>query len=507
MLLSELLIELVPHPPTDEDPRVRGIRHDSRQVARGDLFVAIAGDRFDGRAFVQEAQNRGAVAVLGRGSAPAGLTVPWVEVADPRWLLGPLSARLYGQPHEHLRMVGITGTNGKSTVTALVARMLEAAGFPTGILGTLGRHFDDISYPADRTTPEACDVFSTLAEMRESGAQAIAMEVSSHALSLGRVAGALYDVALFNNLTRDHLDFHGDVESYFAAKRSLFELLKPGGRAVVSLGDAYGRRLAAELDDPLTFGPGGVVDVREARLDFGGARGTVATPRGELAFASPLLGRYNLENLVAAVAAGEALSLPHEAIAAGIARQQPLAGRLEPVRAGQTFPALIDYAHTPAALEAALLSVAELNPQRRIVVVFGCGGDRDRGKRPIMGQVAGDLAQLPVATSDNPRSEDPQAILMEIENGLRASRSDDYLIVPDRREAIRRAVAAASSGGEWVLLVAGRGHEEVQIAGDQRVPFSDREELQKALREAHRSPKADAAGGASAGDRQEVSRG
>ena len=483
MRLHELMSVLPPRRLPPEDPEVIGIQHDSREVRGGDLFVAIVGDRFDGRSFVGQAVERGAVAVLGPGPAPVGLSVPWVEVAEPRSWLGAISSRLYGQPHEHLKLVGITGTNGKSTVTALVAQMLQASGSPCGVLGTLGRHFGDISYPPSRTTPEACDVYRTFDEMRAGGARAVVMEVSSHALSLGRVAGVAYDVAVFTNLTRDHLDFHGDLETYFAAKRALFDQLKSAGRPVVSIADDYGRRLAEELDDPLTFGPGGDVTAGGVQLDLRGIRGSIVTPRGKLRFESRLVGRYNLENLLAAVAAAEALGLPHEAIAAGIAKQEPLPGRLEPVDAGQPFPALVDYAHTPAALEAALRSVGELT-DRKIVLVFGCGGDRDPGKRPIMGKIAGELAALPVVTSDNPRSEDPQAIMLAVEEGLRASGNSDYRMVPDRREAIRRAATVASTGEGWMVLVAGRGHENLQLAGDQRIPFVDFDELRTALRDA-----------------------
>lgn len=483
MRLHQLMSVLPPRRLPDEDPEVTGIQHDSRQVSPGDLFVAIVGDHFDGRSFVAQAVDRGAVAVFGPGPVPAGLQVPWVETAEPRRWLGPISARLYGQPHEALRLVGITGTNGKSTVTSLAARMLEAAGTPCGTLGTLGRRFGDVSYPPSRTTPEACEVFGTLDEMRSSGAEAVVMEVSSHALALGRVAGAAYDVAAFTNLTRDHLDFHGDLESYFAAKRRLFDMLKPGGRSVVGIGDEYGRRLAEALDSPLTFGSEGDVRAARVKLDLKGIRGTIATPRGELDFDSPLLGRYNLENLLAAVAVAEALELPHPAVAEGIARQPPLPGRLQPIEAGQGFPALIDYAHTPAALEAALRSVSELT-DHKIVLVFGCGGDRDPGKRPLMGRIGGDLSSLPVVTSDNPRTEDPQAIMSAVEEGVRESGSTTYRMVPDRREAIRRAVAVASASPGWMVLIAGRGHEDVQLVGAERIPFSDAQELESALRDA-----------------------
>ncbi|MCP3957091.1 MAG: UDP-N-acetylmuramoyl-L-alanyl-D-glutamate--2,6-diaminopimelate ligase [bacterium] len=480
MRLHQLFDELPARYLPPEDPEITGIRHDSREVAPGDLFVAMTGESFDGRAFATGAAELGAVAAFGRGPAPDGLEVPWVEVEEPRRWLGPVSARLYGHPEERLKMVGVTGTNGKSTVATLIARMLEADGCPAGVLGTLGCHFRDISYPAGRTTREASEVFRILGEMRASGARAAVVEVSSHALVLGRLAGASFDVALFTNLTRDHLDFHGDLESYFAAKRRLFDQLKPAGRSVVSLGDGFGERLAAELEGPLTFGPGGAVSALEAELALDGTRGVIDTPRGRIRFRSPLIGRYNLENLVAAVAAGEALGLSHESITAAIGGQEPLAGRLDPVEAGQGFPAFIDFAHTPTALEALLSSVAELT-EREIVLVFGCGGDRDQGKRVIMGRIAGRLAQVPVVTSDNPRGEDPEAILQMVEEGLRESGNTGYHLVADRGEAIRRAAALAAEREDAVLLVAGKGHQSEQIVGGERMPFSDREELEAVL--------------------------
>ncbi len=494
-----------------QDPDIRGIRIDSRQIEPGDLFVAFAGERFDGRAFASEAARQGAVAVLGQGLAPVELTVPWVEVEEPRRWIGPLAARLYGYPHQRLKLIGVTGTNGKSTVTALLACMLEAAGHPCGILGTLGYHFgvgpegrkrNIVAHAAARTTPEACDVFRTLEEMRAKGARAAVMEVSSHALVMGRVAGARYDLALFTNLTRDHFDFHGDIESYYAAKRSLFDQLKPGGRAVISIAGDHGRRLASELrkvgPKPLTFGPGGDVEAAGAELTLQGIRGSISTPRGELRFASRLIGRYNLENLVAAVAAAEALELDHEAVAAGISRQPTLPGRLEAVTCGQPYPVLIDYAHTPGALEAALRSVAELT-DRRVALVFGCGGDRDRGKRPLMGRIAGQLAALPVVTSDNPRGEDPQAIMLAVEKGLKQSGNQDYRMMPERREAIRRAIAVAGAGEDWLVMVAGKGHESFQLVAGRRTAFSDRETLEAAIREACGG----AAGGSSEGALEE----
>jgi UDP-N-acetylmuramoyl-L-alanyl-D-glutamate--2,6-diaminopimelate ligase len=465
--------------PADASLEVAGVRHDSRRVEPGDLFVAVPGECFDGRDFVADAVRRGAAAVVGRGAAPADLPVPWIEADDPRALLGPLSAEVYGHPDRELVMAGVTGTNGKTTVVHLLAAMLTAAGRPAGLLGTLGYRFGDNFEPGERTTPEAADLFRLLRQWRGQGAQAAAMEVSSHGLVLGRVAGAAFDLALLTNLSRDHLDFHHDMESYFAAKRQLFSLLKPGGRAVVNVGDEHGRRLAAELPGVLTFGPGGAVDAVGVELGIDGIRARVITPVGEIDLRSPLLGGFNLDNLLAAVAGAVALDLPLAAVVEAAAATAPLPGRLEPVTLGPPFPVLVDFAHTPDGLATVVEALGALGAERRIVV-FGCGGDRDRGKRAPMGEAAG-AAELPILTTDNPRSEDPLEIIAEVERGLRASGNREYRIVPDRREAIRRALAVADERS--VVLLAGKGHESVQIVGGRRLPFSDREVARQALEE------------------------
>ncbi len=483
MRLSELVRGLPIGGDPGADPEITGVAHDSRTAEPGDLFAALPGQRFDGRAFAAQAVARGAVAVVGPepGDAAAGASVPWLVAADPRPLLGPLAARVYGHPDEEMILAGVTGTNGKSTVATLIAAILDAAGRPAGFLGTLGYRFGSRTYAGGHTTPEASDLFRTLRRMRDDGAAAVAMEVSSHALDMGRVAGASFDVAVFTNLTRDHLDYHHDLEEYFAAKRKLFDHLKPGGRAAVNVDDPHGRLLSAEMPDALTFGEGGDVAARDVELSTAGIRGILSTPRGELPFSSALLGRYNLSNLLAAAAAAEALALPHAAIAAAFAAQRPVPGRMEPVDRGQPFPVYVDYAHTDAALEAALRSAREMVGVDRVAVVFGCGGDRDAGKRPLMGKVAGELADLPIATSDNPRSEDPLAILAAVEKGLAASGNARYRLIPDRREAIREAIAAAEPG--WAVVVAGKGHEREQQIGDKKLPFSDLEEIGKALEE------------------------
>ncbi len=479
MRLSELARDLGLALPPGDDPEVTGVEHDSRQARPGDLFVALPGQRFDGRAFAVAAVAAGAVAVLGPEPEGVVVEVPWIVVDDPRALLGPLAARVYGHPDRELILAGVTGTNGKSTVATLIAAILDAAGRPAGFIGTLGYRFQGKTYAGGHTTPEASDLFRILREMRDDGAAAVAMEVSSHALAMGRVGGARFDAAVFTNLTRDHLDYHQDFEDYFAAKRKLFDLLKPGRRPAFNVDDPYGRRLAAEIPDALTFGERGEVSARDVELTTAGIRGVLTTPRGEVPFATPLLGRYNLSNLLAAAAAAETLELPHEAVAAAFAAQRPVPGRLEPVDRGQPFAVFIDYAHTDAALDAALRSAREVVGGGKVAVVFGCGGDRDPGKRPMMGKIAGELADLVIATSDNPRSEDPLAILAAVEEGLKESGNRGYRLVPDRRQAIREAIDAAGPG--WAVLVAGKGHETYQIVGDTKLPFSDLEEIGKAL--------------------------
>jgi UDP-N-acetylmuramoyl-L-alanyl-D-glutamate--2,6-diaminopimelate ligase len=478
MKLAEAIDGMAVQRSSEGNPEVTGITFDSRQVKPGDLFVALTGQRFDGRAFVNDALERGAIAVLAAGEPPANFDGLWLTTAEPRWLMAPIAARIFGNPEQKLLIAGVTGTNGKSTLVHLLSSILNAAGIPSGCMGTLGYKFQDRIYPGERTTPESVDLYRTFAEMLAEGAEAVSMEVSSHGLEQGRVEGLSFDLAVFTNLSRDHFDFHDGFEDYFSAKRKLFEKLKPQGWAVTNLDDPYGRRMVAGLPQVVTFGKQGDVRVLEAELDSEGIRADLATPRGTLSIRSPLLGSYNLENLLAAVASGEALGLPMEALVQGIADRPPLSGRMEPIDCGQPFPVLLDYAHTDAALEAALRSLKEFS-KRKILLVFGCGGDRDTGKRVLMGRVAGELADFSIITSDNPRREDPLAIIASIEEGIKESGSSEYRILPDRREAIRRAVGQA--GADWAILLAGKGHEEVQILGDQELPFSDRQEIRRAL--------------------------
>jgi UDP-N-acetylmuramoyl-L-alanyl-D-glutamate--2,6-diaminopimelate ligase len=460
------------------DPEVGSVRHDSRQVAAGDVFVAIAGARADGYDFIAQAIARGAAAVVSDRPAPPGTPAPvvWVTVENPRRALALLAARRAGNPAERMTLAAVTGTNGKTTTAMLLEALLAARHGKAGFLGTVAYRTGRRELPAPRTTPEAPAVQELLAEMTGAGVPAAAIEVSSHALALDRVTGCLFDVAVFTNLTRDHLDFHGDMESYYQAKKRLFAMRKPGAAAVVNLDDAFGRRLAAEVAAPVvTYSAAGrpEADIRAAaaRCDLAGTTLEVEHAGGKFRVASPLLGRFNVENLLAAAAAGLALEMPPERIAAALASVLRVPGRLEPVEAGQPYTILVDYAHTEDALERLLAAVRELS-DRKIVLVFGCGGDRDKGKRIPMGQIAGRMSDIPIATSDNPRSEDPEAILSEIEKGLAASGATKYLKIADRREAIRTAIGLANPG--VVVVIAGKGHETTQVIGSEELPFDDR---------------------------------
>ena len=473
------LLSVLPEADVDRatpDPEILRVRYYSRRVAPGDLFVAIRGESADGLDHVPQAIARGAAAVVSDRAAPGGLEpVAWVRVENPRRALALLAARRSGNPAEKLVLAAVTGTNGKTTTAMLLEALLAERHGRSGLLGTVAYRTGLREIAATRTTPEAPDIQDLLAEMVEAGVPAAAIEVSSHALALDRVGGCRFDVAVFTNLTRDHLDFHGDMESYYRAKEKLFAMRKPGAAAVVNGDDAFGRRLASQAAPPvLTYSAsGGQADVRAAAsaCDLAGTTLEARYEGGAFSIASPLLGRFNVENLLAAAAAGLALDMPPDRIVAALASVPRVPGRLEPVEAGQPFAILVDYAHTEDALKRLLSAVRELT-DKTIVLVFGCGGDRDKGKRFPMGFAAGRMADIPIATSDNPRSEDPEAILAEVEKGLAASGATKYLKIADRREAIRTAIGLANPG--VVVVIAGKGHETTQVIGGQILPFDDR---------------------------------
>ena len=485
----------------DEDPVVRGVTYDSRAVAPGDLFVALRGALADGHDYLAQALELGAVALLVE-ELPAGFTPsrPAALVPDTRRALAPLAVAFYGAPARELRLIGVTGTNGKTSTTFLVEAMLQAAGVPVGVIGTVDVRFAGERERAVNTTPESLDLQRTLRAMVTREIRAVAMEVSSHGLALGRVEGCTFAVAALTNVTQDHLDFHASMEEYVAAKALLFaQHLAPGGAAVVNVDDAHaepflraahaaGARLLrvsrrAELEAEIR--------VEDAEVSLAGTRARLRLPSGALDVELPLLGDFNVENLAVAAGVGVGLGLAPEAIARGAASCPQVPGRTE--RVGADLPGaptvLVDYAHTPDAVEKLLRTVRPLTPGR-LITVFGCGGDRDRSKRPLMAEAVARHSDRAVATSDNPRTEDPLAILRDVEAGLGkmarvepgalAASAGAYANVADRREAIALAVAMAAAGD--TVVIAGKGHEDYQIVGRERLPFDDREEALRALR-------------------------
>ena len=477
-----LLLEALPERRVVGTPpgTISGLTADSRRVEPGDCFVAVPGFKQDARRFVPDAVTRGARLVVTEGEPLAGLAVAQVLVPSVRRALPRLADAFHGHPSGALTLVGITGTNGKTTTSYLVDALLRARGLVTGIIGTIQYVLGTETRAASQTTPEALEIQGLLAEMRARGVGGVAMEVSSHALALSRADGLDFDVAVFTNLTQDHLDFHGTLDDYRAAKRRLFELLaaspKPRRTAVVNADDPAGAAMVAGLDVPVLpfgLGPGARVRAVEHASSLDGIRMAVDTPRGRLALASPLIGEHNVMNLLGAVATGLALDLPPDAIARALAGVHAVPGRFEQVHAGQAFLVVVDYAHTPDALERVLATARKITPGR-LGVVFGCGGDRDRGKRPIMGEIAARLADHAWVTSDNPRSERPEAILDEIALGMNrvagaGARSTRQV---DRRAAIASALGWARRGD--TVVIAGKGHETYQIVGAEVLDFDDR---------------------------------
>ena len=454
------------------DVEVSGLAYSSRSVVPGTLFFCVPGFRADGHDFAPDAVARGAVALVCQ--RPLGLGVPEVIVDDVRAAMGPAAARFYGDPTAELEVIGVTGTNGKTTTAFLVRHLLEAGGRQTGLLGTVKRVVGGVEEEVERTTPEAIDLQATFRAMLDGGDRACAMEVSSHALELGRVAGIRFACRVFTNLTQDHLDFHETMEAYFAAKRRLFE--EPG-LSVVNVDDEYGRRIAAEVEC-VTFGVKREADyrARDVEFDLMGSLFVCETPDGELELSSPLPGLFNVQNVLGAVAAARAVNVPGEAIAGALPSFGRVPGRFEPVDEGQDFGVLVDYAHTPEALENVLSAAREVT-QGRLHVVFGAGGDRDRGKRPLMGEAARRLADRVLVTSDNPRSEQPEAIVDAIMEGAGPEAERET----DRRRAIALAIDTAEPGD--IVVIAGKGHEQGQeFENARKEPFDDVTEARAALR-------------------------
>jgi UDP-N-acetylmuramoyl-L-alanyl-D-glutamate--2,6-diaminopimelate ligase len=453
------------------DVDVSALAYSSRSVRPGTLFFCVPGFKADGHDFAADAVERGAVALV--VERPLDLGVPEVQVADARAAMAEVAQRFYGDPTRELKVVGITGTNGKTTTTFLIRSILEAAGMQTGLLGTVTSIVGGRREEVVRTTPEAVELQGTFRRMLEAGDRAAAMEVSSHALHLHRVDGIHFAARIFTNLTQDHLDFHPTMEDYFAAKRMLFE--REGGPSIVNLDDPYGRRLAAEIDGAVTFG----IDAEDAdfratgvEFDTAGSRFTL----GGAEFTIPLPGLFNVSNALAAIAAARSLDVALDTCVQALATADRVPGRFEPVDEGQDFAVLVDYAHTPDSLEN-VLRAARTITTGRLHVVFGAGGDRDRAKRPLMGRAASEGADRVIVTSDNPRSEDPDAIVDEVLAGT----SGDAEREPDRRRAIQRAIETAAPGD--VVVIAGKGHEQGQEFEDGRKePFDDVTVARDALR-------------------------
>lgn len=472
-----------PVPEGLEAAPVAGLAYDSRRVRPGYIFFAFPGQRFDGRSFAPEAVHRGAVAVVAETPRPAEFTGAWIQVEHGRRALALAARNLYGSVLERIAITGITGTNGKTTTSYLLDSILRAAGKTTALIGTIQYLLAGRPQPAVNTTPESLDLYEIFEALVQMGGTHVTMEVSSHALALGRVHGVPFHTAVFTNLTRDHLDFHRTMEDYFEAKRLLFHDREapPPRYAVLNRDDAWARRIEPEpATAVLWYGLGEGAAVRAERIaaDFAGVRFDLVGEAWSVPVHSPLLGTMNVYNILAAAGAAVSYGIAPETIAAGIAACRAVPGRFERVDEGQPFLVIVDYAHTDDALRNLIAAARALEP-RRIITVFGCGGDRDRAKRPLMGQAAGEASDFVVLTSDNPRSENPLDIINDALVGLRRT-DTPHRVEPDRAAAIRIALVEAGPGD--IVLIAGKGHESYQILKDRTVPFDDREVAREILR-------------------------
>lgn len=494
--LAQLLTDLPVREVRGSDAvAVSGLCYDSRRLQPGDAFFAWRGQSVDGHRFLAAAVEGGASVLVVEQVPAEPCPVTVVVVDNSRRAMARMARAFHGDPTREMSVVGVTGTNGKTTTTYLLESIFNVAGLAPAVVGTVNYRFGGAVHNAPHTTPEAVELLAAVASFRQEGARSLVMEVSSHALDQYRADGIRFRVGVFTNLTPEHLDYHGDMEHYFASKVRLFrELIAENhGRAVINVDDDYGRRLAGMFPAALTCGHAAEALIRPEGLSvtLRGIHGAVTTPQGPVQIDSPLLGDYNVENLLGAIGAAVALGIPKEIVARGIATATAVPGRLEPVANDRGAVVLVDYAHTGDALDRVLQALHALGPAR-ILTVFGCGGDRDPRKRPVMGEVAARRSHVAIVTSDNPRTEDPLQIIEQIRAGVSlvharelqreealAGQGSGYVVIPDRREAIRFAVSLLRPGD--VLLVAGKGHEDYQILGTTRVHFDDREELRDAL--------------------------
>ena len=469
------------------DAEVRSIAYDSRRVTPGALFFALHGEKLEGVKFVEDALRRGAIVVASQSARPANITkdVAWIElpVGSDRRGLAAVAANFYGHPTAALKLVGVTGTNGKTTTAHLVDSIVRAAGFTSGLIGTTGYRTPKGSRTALNTTPESLDLQQMFAEIRDAGGTHVSLEASSHALAMDRLWGCHFTAAIFTNLTRDHLDYHKTLEEYFAAKRRLFEGTGAGApdAGIVNADDPYSAQLRGLARRTLAYGlkNGADLTAQKFALSFEGLEFTALTPAGNIEVRSRLVGRINVYNILAAIGAGIALDIPRAKIEEGIASLKLVPGRFEHIDEGQPFVVAVDYAHTDDALRNLIATARELSHAGRIITVFGAGGERDRTKRPLMGEAAGSLSDLVVLTSDNPRGEDPIRIINDVVVGLQKANAK-YRVEPDREQAL--AIALDEAGPGDIVLLAGKGHETYQVLRDQTIDFDDREKAREILR-------------------------
>ena len=465
---------------------IRNVACDSRKVQLQALFFALQGAKEDGAKFARDAVSRGAVAVVSEATAPAALpsSVAWIQVPAARKALAIAAANFFGHPANALKLAAVTGTNGKTTTTSLIDSIIKASGAKTGLFGTIAYHTPRGDYPAPNTTPESVDLQGFFAEIRDAGGKYAVLEASSHSLMMDRLWGCHFQAAVFTNLTHEHMDFHKTFEDYFAAKRTLFEGTGAGPAevAVLNADDEYGPRLKGIAKSGVTYGIEQSADIsaKKFQLNFSGLAFTAHTPDGKLQITSSLVGRINVYNILAAVGAAQALGLSNETIESGIKNLSSVSGRFQQVVLGQPFLVIVDYAHTDDALQNLIRTARELSPKGRVITLFGCGGGKDRTKRPVMGEVAGRLSDLTILANDNPRLEDPLKIISDVVVGLQKT-NGKYLIEPDREKAISMAIDEAREGD--IVLLAGKGHEDYQVIGETTLPWDDREQARKALRD------------------------
>ncbi|MGC1906082.1 MAG: UDP-N-acetylmuramoyl-L-alanyl-D-glutamate--2,6-diaminopimelate ligase [Candidatus Acidiferrum sp.] len=487
MKLTELLRNVEADAPAGADRlEIRQIGCDSRKVTADSLFFALHGAKTDGNAYAMDAVARGAKAIVSEERPPIDLPpdVAWIRVREARKSLAVAGANFFHRPADSLRLVAVTGTNGKTTTTSIIDSIIKASGEKTGLFGTIAYHTPAGDYLAPNTTPESVDLQGFLAEIRDAGGRYGVLEASSHALSMDRLWGCHFAAAVFTNLTREHMDYHKNFDDYFAAKRRLFDGTGAGTPdvSILNIDDEYGKRLAASTRNVVTYGldASAQITTKKFQLTFSGLSFVAQTSQGKVQVSSRLVGRINVYNLLAAIGAAQALGISNETISVGIQNLESVSGRFQRIDLGQPFFVVVDYAHTDDALENLIRTARELNPKGRIITLFGCGGWKDRTKRPVMGEASARLSDLTILANDNPKTEDPLKIISDIVVGLQKA-NGKYLIEPDRHKAIALAMDQARPGD--IVLLAGKGHEDYQILADRTVRFDDREEARQALRE------------------------